>query len=941
MGIIKECGRIYLNASYNQTLNNHNMKKIFTLLVVCFTIFSLKTNAQVLSCNAGFTSQYLTGSLIKFIPVTNDSPLVQHHWIFGDGTTASPVVSPTHQYATNGVFVVKHYTVRHNPNNIIVCTDSVMHTITIAQAVCNLNASFFSTSTAVNPLTKQYYNTSLNFSPGDSIRWNFGDSTVSYAVNPTHTFANYGVYNVCLRVKKANNNGASTPPCVSETCHADTVIVPCNVQAYFTTNTTSGTAPATIQFTNQSLGLAPTDSITWTFGDGTSSHSLNPAYVYSNPGIYTVCLRIKKNSTVAGTPPCISTYCKTITITATCNLVSNFTFYRDSLPTIANNTYHFTNTSAPLNANDSIRWTFGDGTSSNQANPIHAYSLPGTYNVCLRVIKRTASGLLTNCVSEKCRVVIVPTLPNPCNLQVYFSHSISANLVTFTNQSVGYASGDSITWTFGDGTTSHNVNPNHTYNIAGTYTVCLTIKKNSIAGTTACIRQYCKAITVATACTLVANFTWYRDSTPTIANNLYHFTNISAPLNANDSIRWTFGNGTSSNLINPAHIYAQPGTYTVCLRIIKRTPNGALTNCIAEVCRTIIVPQHCNVQATFTAVADSINRKKIYFTNTTPLPVSSAAILWSFGDGTTSTIWNAVHEYLQPGRYYVCLRVQYGTCVSNKCDSITVTANPPTCAQLSQYSFVRSVTNNNIVSFSPNVIDNTVQYTWTFGNGTGSQNATPTHQFAAIGNYTVCLTAFRNNGCATTTCKTVNVTSTINCNNITLGFSEVIDSLVPNRIRFVANSNTGITNQLWTIAKLPTTATSGTATINASNPTHVFLDSGNYRVCLKVTFAGGCVKEFCKIIHIAQTMPFTSSCTLQVYPNPTSTHASAVITLAQPLVLNGYIYNSTSMLVAQKQQQGFVGNNTMSIYVGGLPAGIYSFRLLYGNQVCTSTFVKM
>ncbi|MCY7292127.1 MAG: PKD domain-containing protein, partial [Ferruginibacter sp.] len=76
-------------------------------------------------------------------------------------------------------------------------TDSVMHTITIAQAVCNLNASFFSTVTAANPLTKQYTNTSTNFSPGDSIRWNFGDGTVSYAVNPTHTFANYGIYNVC------------------------------------------------------------------------------------------------------------------------------------------------------------------------------------------------------------------------------------------------------------------------------------------------------------------------------------------------------------------------------------------------------------------------------------------------------------------------------------------------------------------------------------------------------------------------------------------------------------------------------------------------------------------------------------------------------------------------------------------------------------------------
>ena len=828
------------------------MKKIFTLLAVIFTLFSLQSNAQ-LSCSPAFSTQFLNATTVKFIPVVTDSPLVQHYWVFGDFSTPSAAISPTHQYLNNGVYTVKHYLVRHNPNNVTICTDSATQTITIAQSVCN-------------------------------------------------------------------------------------------VQAYFTNSSDTGTAPSTIQFTNQTVGFSSTDSITWTFGDGTSSNLINPAHIYTSPGIYTVCLRIKKNNTNASTPPCISVFCKTISISTACNLAANFTFYRDSLVTIPYS-YHFTNTTAPLSTTDSIRWTFGDGTSSNQVNPNHAYTQPGTYNVCLRVIKRTPNGALTNCVSETCRPVIVLPLTNPCNLQVYFTDSINGNFVQFTNQSVGYASGDSIKWTLGDGTISYNSNPTHTYSNPGTYTVCLIIKKNTAAGTTPCIRQYCKTITIGVACTLVANFTWYRDSMPTVANNTYHFTNTSTPFNANDSIRWTFGDGTASNVLNPAHVYAQPGTYIVCLRIIKRTASGALTNCIAEVCRTIIVPQPCNVQASFTSVADSTNKKKIYFTNTTIVPTASSTAIWFFGDGATATTWNAVHEYLQPGRYYVCLRVQYGNgCVSTKCDSITVTANPitpPTCTQLSQYSFVRSATNNNIVSFSPNFIDNTVQYTWTFGDGTGSQLATPTHQFANIGNYTVCLTAFKNNGCATTTCRTVNVSSIINCNNITLGFTEAIDSLVPNRIRFIANSNTAITNQLWTIAKLPTSATSGTATINAINPTYVFLDSGSYRVCLKVTFAGGCVKEFCKIIHIAQQMPFTSNCTLQVFPNPTSTNANAMVTLAQPMVLNGYIYNSSNMLVAQKQQQGFVGNNTMSIYVGGLPAGIYSFRLLYGGQVCTSTFVKL
>ena len=851
------------------------------------------------------------------------------------------MVSPTHIYS-NGTYMVYHRIIRYFNGNHVCQSDTSIQLIVAQSTACNLSGRYINYQTdSVNPLKKQYFGYMQGYSAGDSLRWSFGDGTFSNDFSPVHIYATGGIRTVCLRVKKQSTN-ASNPPCIFEFCRLDTtysnVTNPCNLQAYFTADSLGLNV---FHFNNYSNGYNSSDSIRWSFGDGTSSNIANPTHTYLNAGVYNVCLRIIKNS-ITNSTPCISEYCHTINVSSPCSLVSNFTFYRDSTVTIPNS-YHFTNTSAPLNANDSIRWTFGDGTSSNQINPNHAYAQPGTYNVCLRVIKRAANGILTNCSSEVCHVVVVNALPNPCNLQVYFSDSINVNFVHFTNQSIGYASGDSITWIFGDGSISHDVNPNHTYTNAGTYTVCLIIKKNTVPGTTTCIRQYCKTITITAACTLVANFTWYRDSIPTIANNSYHFTNTSAPLNANDSIRWTFGDGTSSNQINPNHVYAQAGNYNVCLRVIKRAANGILTNCVSEICRLVVVPQPCNLVVSYTHNADSANNRKIYFTNTTNAPAPNT-VLWSFGDGTTATTFNATHEYLQAGRYYVCLRVQYGTCITYKCDSLTVTANlptPPACSQLSQYSFVRSATNNNIVSFSPSFIDNNVQYTWTFGDGTGSQIATPTHHFANIGYYTVCLTAFRNNGCASTTCKSVYIASTVNCNSITLGFNDVADSLVPNRIRFFATSNTAITNQLWTIAKLPATATSGSATIYTNNPTYVFLDSGNYRVCLKVTFAGGCVKEFCKIIHIAQQMPFTSSCTLQVYPNPTSTNANAQVTLAQPLVLNGYIYNSMNMLVAQKQQQGFVGTNAMSIYVGTLPAGIYSFRMLYGNQVCTSTFVKL
>ncbi len=1011
------------------------MKKIYSLFIILLALVTLQTKAQFV-CTPGFAVQYLSGSAIKCNPVLVDTPAVQHYWSFGDGSTNSADVSPTHTFTTNGTFMVCHYVIRHNPNNVTVCLDSTCMPVIVQQAVCNLVANYYKVYLATNSLSHQYFNSSTNFAAGDSIRWTFGDGTTSTDLNPIHTYANYGVYNVCLRVKKAQIP-PSTVPCISEICHLDTIAALCNIQAYFTNTPDSAAAPATILFTNLTTtgnsGIA--NIYTWDFGDGSSSTLMNPSHIYTQPGTYTVCLHAVQTTTVAGAPPCTSVFCKQIVINGppACTLVANYTYYVDSLITIPNS-YHFTNTATPLATSDSIRWSFGDGTFSNQLNPSHAYTSAGTYNVCLRVIKRNPNGVLSTCISEKCYTIVVASIINTCNLQVYFSSladSTQTNIIHFTNQSSGYVTGDSLTWSFGDGSSSSAVNPVHTYTTSGTYVVCLTIKKNNTAGTTPCIRQYCKTIIVTvpcnllatyayykdssiipavyhfnnttatlsatdsirwsfgdgtfsnqinpthsfaqagsymvclrvirrtpngaltncigevcylivvqptvTPCTLVSNFTWITDSLPSVPLNTVHFTNTSVPFAANDSIRWTFGDGTSSNQVNPAHVYAQAGTYTVCLRVIKRTTSGVLTNCVSEICKVVVVTQICNIVANYSWHADSANTKNIIFTNTSIVPNANSTAVWSFGDGTTATTWNASHFYTQPGIYAVCLRIQYGTCVSYKCDSITVVAPVvlPTCTQLSQYHFT---TTNNTVAFAPNLFDPTVLYTWTFGDNTGAQGANATHTYATQGYYTACLTAYRNNNCATTTCKTIYIAP--NCSNITLSISDVRDSLVPNRVTFTALSNTATTNQQWTITKIPTTATIGTVTINSNNPTYVFLDSGYYNVCVKATYANGCVKTICKTIHITQNMPGTNVCTLQAYPNPASSIVNAIVTLVQPQIINATIYNTQNAVVSQAQQQGVVGLNTISMNIANLQAGVYMIRVIYGTQVCYAPFVK-
>jgi PKD repeat protein len=830
------------------------MKKFYAFLVVILAFVSLQTNAQQ-SCDATFTTQFLNGSTVKFNPsaLTLDSPNVQHYWYFGDGggyNSYSYAVSPTHIFPT-GTFQVNHYVSRSDSNGFTLCSNYSSQQITITQGACLLSADFYSyVNSGNNTSSLEYYysNYSSYASPTDSIRWTFGDGTSSNAYsNVSHTFQSPGIYNVCLRIIKRNANGTLSN-CISEKCKLDTVTYQCFTQAYFSSNADSipTTAPATVNFTNQSYPFNSSDSLTWNFGDGSAvSHAANPNHVYANAGTYTVCLKVKRNNNAAGIPFCIKEYCKQITILTAvpnCNLLANFTYYRDSLITIPNS-YHFTNTTTPLATTDSIRWTFGDGSSSNQVNPNHAYTSTGTFNVCLRVIKRNANGTLTNCVSEKCHPIIIG---NTCNL--------------------------------------------------------------------------------------VANFTWYRDSLPTVALHTYHFTNTSTPLASTDSIRWTFGDGTSSNQVNPNHVYTSTGTFNVCLRVIKRNANGTLTNCVKEKCYTLVITQQCNIIGSYTWRADSINYKTIIFTNTSNIP--NAIATWSFGDGSSTTSWNATHTYAQPGRYNVCLRLQYGSCITYKCDTINIVA-PISCNQLSNYQYSNG---NGQVSFAPTFYESNVQYTWAFGDGTGAQGSSASHYYSIPGYYTACLTAFKNNNCASTTCKSIYIGT--NCSTITLGINDVRDSLVPNRITFTALSNTAITNQQWTITKMPTTATNGTTTINTNNPTYMFLDSGYYNVCIKATYANGCIKTFCKTIHVAQNMPTANTCNLNIYPNPATIFANVIVTLTQPSILTATVFNSQNVQVAQQQQQGYVGNNAISVNIANIPAGAYIFRLVYGSQICYATFIK-
>jgi gliding motility-associated-like protein len=366
-------------------------------------------------------------------------------WYFGDSPTdTSNLISLlTHTYQNVGVAAQSYYA------SLVIkgahgCKDSTSQVI-IANPTPLFSYQILPDS-GCSPLPVNFVLTPTNFSPGSvTYIWHFGDSATSSLANPSHTYINATntTETNTVSLTATNSNGCSNI--------VDSTVTVFSVPATsFVAGPLVQTYPnATVSFINTSqAGL----TYNWNLGDSTqlTTYAISP-HMYATWGTYPIKLIVNNGH-------CRDSVIQNITINPPIP-IAKFTgggIGCQPLPVT------FTNTSVYAT---NYLWNFGDSNYVIQANPTHTYNNPGVFTVTL-----IASG--TGGADTLIQSSIVTVYQKPF---AYFTASpllvyIPNEAVYFTNQP---QSGANYLWNFGDGGSSTETNPQHTYYIGGDYSVTL------------------------------------------------------------------------------------------------------------------------------------------------------------------------------------------------------------------------------------------------------------------------------------------------------------------------------------------------------------------------------------------------------------------------------------------------------------------------------------
>lgn len=543
---------------------------------------------NVISCSAPFT--------VNFQDLSPGA--VSWQWNFGDGGTSTQQ-NPSHQYNTEGQF---------NVTLTIVDNKGCTNTITKSSFVRIVKPTVRVSNAPAGGCVGFTYNPVAVVNSIDGIAsyfWDFGDGNTSTSPSPSNVYAAVGNYTLKLVV--VTNGG-------------------CRDSVVYTNGIRVGTSPNT-GFTASPLDVCPLDVVNftvdpatiaqewqWNFGDGGTSAVQNPSHNYSDTGYFSVTLNAVNNGCEQSVTRNLYIHVKPPIADFTTNVNCN-----NKRLVIFNNTSKTDAAYGPI----TYAWNFGDGSPiDNTINPTHTYATLATYTVTLTVTNGTCSHTFSRNIALNNDIadftINKDTVCRNETFTVTAINSLPANIASYE-------------WSFdGSPYTSLGATTQGYFTINGVHSISLAIR--DVNGCTDTLTK--------------TNALFVRGPVPAFnattlgacRNSPVLFNDLTPPSNL---VRWEFdfGDGATQTYTAPpfSHSYADTGTYTVTMKVTD------INNCSATAIAAtpvIITKPVVNFGADRPLVCPGAN---VQFRDSSS--GKGLTYLWSFGDGTTSTLKDPLHSY--------------------------------------------------------------------------------------------------------------------------------------------------------------------------------------------------------------------------------------------------------------------------------------------------------
>lgn len=795
-----------------------------------------------------------------------DGSIVSYAWDFGDGEAGSGV-SAAHTYASAGTYVVT-----------LTVTDDDGASTQVAQDVTVTDPPPNVPPVAMFVHEAQHLAVLVDASQSEdedgqivAYMWDFGDGESATGLTATHTYAEAGTYTITLTVTDDDGDNTSTSSDVTVT------EPPANVAPVAAFTLAASDLTVAVDGADSYDPDGTIASYAWSFGDGGSAEGQQATHTYAEAGHYTVTLTVTDDD---GESSSVTDEVTVVAPAANEPPTASFTTITSGLTL----TVDASGSEDPDGVIEEYSWSFGDGESAAGAIVSHTYEAPGTYDVELTVTDDDGA------TDSRVVQVTVQSLPGENQPPTAdFTAQVTGTNLTADASASSDPDGSigTYVWDFGDGGTGTGVQTTHQYLASGSYTVTLTVVDDQ--GASDVTTRDVVVTGVPGAATYVTD-TFSRSVT-----NGFGSADLGGPWSSSNpansfQVAGGVGNVTtptagSGRLIGLPAVNAQdldavvdvaydkPATGTGGFYgslMVRRDGNTDYrlrvrplpTNTMVILASNVAGSQQVLSSVTLPYVYQpgDVLRMRLQVEGTNPTTLRGK--VWRVGEPEPSS-WQVIGTNAAPalqGAGGVALESYIGGSVTNApivamFDNLHVGSIGGEAINQAPVAAFTSVSDGLSVQFdgsSSSDADGTIaSYSWSFGDGTSSSAAAPTHEYGAAGEYQVRLLVTDNQGASHSVTRLVQVTEdTTPEENVppTASFTfEVAERTVTFDSSASSDPDGQIESWSWEFGD-------GNDS-DVASPTHEYAADGLYEVSLTVTDDEGASHAVTRSVQVGDEPP--------------------------------------------------------------------------------------